>query len=84
LREVPDGLYHGSAVLEDSGHGLGQLTSAAEVQISGDQARVRIDSPPQVHYFINSCAGNSVPGVDLGLMMFAQVPPPYNEGLYRC
>ena len=23
-------------------------------------------------------------GVLLGLMMFAQVPPPYNEGLYRC
>ena len=23
-------------------------------------------------------------GVYLGLMMFAQVPPPYNEGLYRC
>ncbi|MFO3674890.1 hydantoinase B/oxoprolinase family protein [Pseudomonas protegens] len=84
LREVPDGLYHGSAVLEDSGHGLGQLTITAQVQISGDQARVRIDSPPQVPYFINSYAGNSVSGVYLGLMMFAQVPPPYNEGLYRC
>lgn len=23
-------------------------------------------------------------GVYLGLMMFAQLPPPYNEGLYRC
>nr|BFD42399.1 hydantoinase B/oxoprolinase family protein [Pseudomonas sp. FFPRI_1] len=84
LRKVPDGVYHGSAVLEDSGHGLGQLTINAQVRISGDQAHVRIDSPPQVPYFINSYAGNSVSGVYLGLMMFAQVPPPYNEGLYRC
>ena len=35
-------------------------------------------------YFINSYEGNSHSGVYLGLMMFAQLPPPYNEGLYRC
>jgi N-methylhydantoinase B len=37
-----------------------------------------------VPYFINSYEGNSHSGVYLGLMMFAQLPPPYNEGLYRC
>ena len=35
-------------------------------------------------YFINSYEGNSHSGVYLGLMMFAALPPPYNEGLYRC
>jgi len=84
LREVPDGFYSGTAVLEDSGHGLGQLSITAQVEIRGDEAHIRIESPPQVPYFINSYAGNSVSGVYLGLMMFAQVPPPYNEGLYRC
>ena len=84
LREVPDGFYSGTAVLEDSGHGLGELAITARVEIRGDEAHVLIESPPQVPYFINSYAGNSVSGVYLGLMMFAQVPPPYNEGLYRC
>lgn len=84
LREVPDGFYSGTAVLEDSGHGLGQLSITAQVEIRGDEAHILIESPPQVPYFINSYAGNSVSGVYLGLMMFAQVPPPYNEGLYRC
>ena len=73
LREVPDGFYSGTAVLEDSGHGLGQLSITAQVEIRGDEAHILIESPPQVPYFINSYAGNSVSGVYLGLMMFAQV-----------
>ncbi|MBO4966464.1 MAG: hydantoinase B/oxoprolinase family protein, partial [Pseudomonas sp.] len=84
LRDVPDGFYTGTAVLEDSGHGLGELAITAQVEIRGDEAHILIESPPQVPYFITSYAGNSVSGVYLGLMMIAQVPPPYNEGLYRC
>jgi N-methylhydantoinase B len=44
---------------------------------------VTLSSPPQIPYFINSYAANSLSGVYLGVMMFAQLPPPYNEGLYR-
>ena len=84
IATIPDGQYHGEAVLEDSGHGLGALTISADITIRGDNVHIAIDSPPQVPYFINSYAGNSMSGVLLGLMMFAQVPPPYNEGLYRC
>ena len=84
IRSIPDGVYHGEAVLEDSGHGLGAMTISADINISGDSVHISIESPPQVPYFINSYAGNSMSGVYLGLMMFAQVPPPYNEGLYRC
>ena len=84
IATIPDGEYHGEAVLEDSGHGLGALTISADITIRGDNVHIAIDSPPQVPYFINSYAGNSMSGVLLGLMMFAQVPPPYNEGLYRC
>lgn len=84
IRTIPDGIYDGEAQLEDSGHGLGTLTIRAEVEVRGDAVHIRIQSPPQVPYFINSYAGNSMSGVLLGLMMFAQVPPPYNEGLYRC
>lgn len=84
IRSIPDGHYHGEALLEDSGHGLGEMTITADIEIKDDSVHITIDSPPQVPYFINSYAGNSMSGVYLGLMMFAQVPPPYNEGLYRC
>lgn len=84
VASLPDGVYHGESILEDSGHGFGELKIGAQVTISGDELAIKISSPPQLPYFINSYAGNSISGVYLGLMMFAEVPPPYNEGLYRC
>jgi len=84
MKEVPDGTYTGNALVEDAGHGLGDLEITATVKIEGEQCHIGIDSPPQVPYFINSYEGNSYSGVYLGVMMFAQLPPPYNEGLYRC
>lgn len=84
IRSVPDGTYQGTAVLEDAGHGLGDFDITATVTIKDDNCHIAIASPPQVPYFINSYEGNSYSGVYLGLMMFAQLPPPYNEGLYRC
>jgi len=84
IAAVPDGTYVGKAVLEDAGHGFGDITITADVTIKGDACHIKIDSPPQVPYFINSYEGNSYSGVYLGVMMFAQLPPPYNEGLYRC
>jgi N-methylhydantoinase B len=84
IKSVPDGTYVGTAILEDAGHGFGDFEITATVTVKGDNCRIAIQSPPQVPYFINSYEGNSHSGVYLGLMMFAQLPPPYNEGLYRC
>lgn len=84
MKDVPDGVYEASSILEDAGHGLGELQIDAKVTIKGDTCHIAIHSPPQVPYFINSYAGNSYSGIYLGLMMFAKVAPPYNEGLYRC
>jgi N-methylhydantoinase B len=81
---VPDGTYVGTAILEDAGHGYGDFEITATVTIKDDACHIAIKSPPQIPYFINSYEGNSYSGVYLGLMMFAQLPPPYNEGLYRC
>ncbi|MDI3323522.1 hydantoinase B/oxoprolinase family protein [Pontibacterium granulatum] len=83
IAKVPDGEYYGSAVLEDAGHGFGDMEITSKVTIKGDSVHIEVQSPPQVPYFINSYEGNSMSGVYLGLMMFAQLPPPYNEGLYR-
>ena len=84
IAKVPDGTYTGTAILEDAGHGFGDFDITATVTITGDSCHIVIQSPPQIPYFINSYEGNSHSGVYLGLMMFAQLPPPYNEGLYRC
>lgn len=84
IRSVPDGTYQGTAILEDAGHGFGDFEITATVTIKNDTCHIAIKSPPQIPYFINSYEGNSHSGVYLGLMMFAQLPPPYNEGLYRC
>ncbi len=84
ISTVPDGTYEGAAILEDAGHGFGDFEIRATVTITGDACHIAIASPPQIPYFINSYEGNSHSGVYLGLMMFAALPPPYNEGLYRC
>lgn len=84
IRGLPDGTFSATAKLEDAGHGYGELIIGAEVTILGDECKINIFSPPQIPYFINSYEGNSISGVYLGLMMFAQIDPPYNEGLYRC
>ena len=83
IADIPDGRYRGSSVLEDAGHGCGDIEIAADVTVEGDCMEVTLSSPPQIPYFINSYAANSLSGVYLGLMMFAQLPPPYNAGLYR-
>jgi N-methylhydantoinase B len=84
IKAVPDGVFEGTAILEDAGHGYGDFEITATVTIKKDTCRIAIKSPPQIPYFINSYEGNSHSGAYLGLMMFAQLPPPYNEGLYRC
>lgn len=84
ISSVPDGVYNGEAQLEDAGHGFGTLTIKTCVEVAGDSVHITVESPPQVPYFINSYEGNTMSGIYLGLMMFAEVPPPYNEGLYRC
>ena len=80
---VPDGIYQDSAIVEDAGHGYGDLTIEAKVEIKGESCHIELNSPPQIPYFINSYEGNTYSGVYLGLMMFADLDPPYNEGLYR-
>ena len=80
IAELPDGVYEESAVLEDAGHGYGDIEIKARVEIRGDGADIAIDSPPQIPYFINSYSGNTMSGIYLGIMMFAQVGPALQRG----
>jgi N-methylhydantoinase B len=83
FEEVPDGTYRGSAVLEDSGFGLGDIELIADVEFRGDTLKISLTSADQIPFYINSYEANTMSGVYLGLIMWAQLPPPYNEGMYR-
>ncbi|MDO8210168.1 hydantoinase B/oxoprolinase family protein [Conexibacter sp. CPCC 206217] len=83
VRALPDGVYRNAVISEDPGHGHGDQTIAAEVEIRGDRATVRISGPPQIDFYMNSYRSNTLSGIYAGFLMFAQVQPPFNEGLYR-
>ena len=84
IRErLPNGAYRASVVAEDTGHGRGDQTLSAEITVADDELAIRLEAPPQLDYYTNSYRSNTLSGINAGLMMFAQVEPPYNEGLYR-
>ncbi len=83
IRTLPDGIYPSTVLAEDTGHGLGHQQLEAEIEVNGDSIRISLNSPPQVDFFTNSYRSNTLSGVYCGLLMWAQVQPPFNEGLYR-
>ena len=83
IRSLPDGVYHSSVVAEDTGHGRGHQTLEAEIKVVEDELNITLASPPQLDFFTNSYRSNTLSGVYAGLLMWAQVQPPFNEGLYR-
>lgn len=83
IKALPDGVYHSSVVAEDTGHGRGHQTLKAEIQVAQDELNITLAAPPQLDFFTNSYRSNTLSGVYAGLLMWAQVQPPFNEGLYR-
>ena len=83
IRDLPDGTYESSVFAEDTGHGRGDQLLRTEVIVDGDELHIKLDAPQQLEYYTNSYRSNTLSGVYAGLLMFAQVQPPFNEGLYR-
>lgn len=83
IRELPDGVHRGQAMIEDVGHGLGDKPVDVEVQVQGDSIAVRLAAPPQIPYYTNSYRANTNSATLLGFIMFMKPEPPYNEGMYR-
>ena len=82
IASMPDGVYEGSSPVEDDGRS-GELMIESRVEITGEEMRVAISSPPQVMSYINSYWANTLSSVYYGVLMYAAIPVPYNEGLYR-
>jgi N-methylhydantoinase B len=83
IAALPDGSFSGSRLVEDLGHGLGDLEVGVTAAIAGDRLRVALSAPPQIPFYTNSYRANTTSAVYLGLIMFLQPEPPFNEGMYR-
>jgi N-methylhydantoinase B len=83
ISALPDGTFEGSRFVEDVGHGLGDQEVRVQIAVEGDRLRVRLESPPQLPFYTNSYRANTTSAVYLGLVMFLQPEPPFNEGMYR-
>lgn len=46
IAAIPDGTYQGSAILEDAGHGFGDIAITATVVVQNDTMHVTLNSPP--------------------------------------
>ena len=83
-RGAPGRRSTGSRFVEDIGHGLGDKEIEVAVEVRGrraaDRARLRRRRLP---FYTNSYRANTTSAVYLGLVMFLQPEPPYNEGMYR-
>ena len=45
--------------------------------------KIALEAPPQIPFYTNSYRANTTSAVYLGLIMFLQPAPPFNEGMYR-
>ncbi len=83
ISEMPDGEYFGATMIEDDGHGSGDLELGATVKIDGDEIHVKLHAPPSTRSYINSYPDNTKGGIYLGIITFVDPAIPHNEGMYR-
>jgi N-methylhydantoinase B len=85
IREVPDGVYHGEAWLDDDGMGSGPLPVRAQVTVAGDGIEVDFTgSAPQVRSNLNAPFA-SVISAAVSCLKGALTSPdiPFNDGSLR-
>ena len=85
ISALPDGVYTGFAMIDDDGHGSGDMKLVSEVTIDGAEMHVRVNTTdlPRANSFINSYHANTLSGVLLGVLTVVDPESPHNEGLYR-
>ena len=79
-----DGTYHGSATLDDDGHGIEDVTIRARVTIAGSDVTVDLtESDPQVIGFINSSHANMQSAVTMAFAFLLDPDCARNAGAFR-
>ena len=83
IRAIPDGTHHGSAVLEDYGHGRGDAEITVTLEVTDDELEIRFDAPPQTDTYFNAYWPNTQSMAYFALLAVTDPTVPHNEGLYR-
>lgn len=80
----PDGVYEGTAWLDDDGRGNDDVAIHAVVTIAGSDVTVDLTgSAPQVESFLNSSAANTRSAVSVAIAFLLDPDIPKNEGVSR-
>ncbi len=85
IRDVPDGTYHGEAILDDDGLGNGPLPVRAAVTVRGDSIEVDFaGTAPQVRTNINAPFASVISSAVSCLKAILTSPDiPFNDGALR-
>ena len=84
LREWPDGVYHGEAVLDDDGHGRENIVIRAACTKQGDALHVDLTaSDDEATGFVNSSYPNMVSAVCMAFAFLLDADVSKNEGTFR-
>jgi N-methylhydantoinase B len=84
IRSWRDGVYRGSAVLDDDGHGATDIAVRATVTKHGDAITVDLrHSDPQVTGFVNSALPNTMSAVHMAIAYLIDADIPKNDGTFR-
>jgi N-methylhydantoinase B len=79
-----DGVYRGTAVLDDDGRGNEDIKVRAEVTVRGSELVVDLsDSDDEVQSFLNSSYANMRSGVAMALAFLCDPDTPKNDGTTR-
>jgi N-methylhydantoinase B len=80
----PDGVYKGSAALDDDGHGRENITIRATVTVLGDELTVDLrESDGEVVSFVNSSHANMISAVIMAFSYLMDADCPRNAGAIR-
>ena len=85
IRDVPDGTYHGEALIDDDGEGSGPLPIRAAVTVRGDQIKVHFaGTAPQVRINLNSPFASVISAAVSSIKAALTSPDiPFNDGSLR-
>ena len=82
--EWHDGVYEGTALLDDDGRGNTDIAIRAEVTVRGSDLKIDLSrSDPQVDSFVNSAWANTRSAVLVALAVLLDPEIPKNEGVSR-
>lgn len=84
IEKMPDGVYHGSATLEDPGKGIGDCEVKATVTIRGDRMKIQLASRTQVPSYVNMYPAFTLSAMYYGILYYLEdARLPHNAGSYR-